>query len=307
MLRNDYAVGTLLSLVIICGVLGNSLVIYSIIKAGRLLKSNYYYLVLILAVVDAIHVFTASRLSYTIWFQTRALTNTAACKVWHYLEMILCIGGVELMVIICSLRYRAVLQPLKSPISRRKLRLILLILFLSTNIYLLPYIIAYEYSPVKGCHQKWSNKTLRLIYTSFSLSIHYVFPVAVMSTLYYKICIALVRQANRMNSMLQEKTKSNGQETSTGTAEHFQKIRHRRNTRTFLVSAVSVGIFSATLLPFQIWWICNVNDLSTLESRYAGWFYLSYMIGASSVNPFIYGVLDKKLLEVVKRNPRAKN
>lgn len=305
MLWNDYVVGTLLTFVIICGLIGNSLVIYSIMKERRLLKSNYYYLVLILAVFDAIHLSTALRVNYADWFQTWPLPHTTACKIWLHFEMLVCTFGVELMVIICILRYRAVLQPLKRPIHRKTLRLIVLILFLAINIYLVPHIIAYKYSQLKGCHQHWSNKTLRLIYTLLSLLIHYVLPVIVMSILYFRICTALVKQSRKMNSMLQDKTTSNGEETSAGTSEHFQRIRHHRNTRTFLISVVSVGIFSVALLPFEIWWICNVNDFGALGGDYAGWFYLSYMIGSSSVNPFIYGVLDRKLVEALKRNIKS--
>jgi hypothetical protein len=106
--------------------------------------------------------------------------------------------------------------------------------------------------------------------------------------------------------MLQAEVVPRIQNSQSGIQEHFQRIRHHRNTKTFLVSAVSVGIFTITLIPFEIWWISDANDFGILKSDYAGWFYLSYMIGSSCVNPFIYGMLDKKLVEGFKRRVTKK-
>ena len=252
---------------------------------------------------DVFHVLTALQLNYTIWFQTRLFTQAVACKIWVYFEMLLCTCGMQIMVIICISRYLAVLHPLKPPICRRKLRLLPVILFVTVSIYLIPYIAVFEYSTLKGCYKEWSNKTFGIIYTVFSMSIHYILPVTVMSVLYYKICNDLIYQTNKMNSLLQNESGPRGQESLVGIQEtDFQRIRHHRNTRTFLVSAVSVGIFATALIPFEIWWISDANNFGIFKSDYAGWFYLSYMIGSSSVNPFIYGVLDKKLVESFKRS-----
>ena len=306
MQSSNYILGTFLSLVILSGVCGNILVVYSILKERRLLKSNYYYLVLNLAVVDGLHLLSALRINYTNWFKAWPLSQTAGCKIWLYCEMLLCHCGVQFMAIICIIRYRAVLQPLKPPISRRKLTLFPLFLFITISIYLTPYIVAFEHSPLKGCYQEWSNKILRLIYTSFTMNVHFLLPVTLMSVLYYKICRALISQANKMNAMLQAEVVPRIQNSQSGIQEHFQRIRHHRNTKTFLVSAVSVGIFIITLIPFEIWWISDANDFGILKSDYAGWFYLSYMIGSSCVNPFIYGMLDKKLVEGFKRRVTKK-
>ena len=185
--NGDYIVGTILTLVILCGLGGNTLVAYSILKERRLLKSNYYFLVLNLAICDAFHVSSALRLNLRNWLGTWPLTETAACKIWMYLEMILCHCGVHLMTIICIFRYRAVLQPLRPPISRRKLKLIPLFLFIAITIYLIPYVIAFEYNSLTGCSQQWSNKKLKLVYTLLSLNLHFIVPVTTMSLLYYKI------------------------------------------------------------------------------------------------------------------------
>ena len=297
-----YVVGTLLSLVILCGFSGNTLVAYSILREQRLLKSSYYFLVLNLAICDALHLLSALRLNLRDWLRTWPLRDTAVCKVWIYFEMLLCNCGVLIMAIICIFRYRAVLHPLKPPISRRKLRLIPPFLFITISILQIPYILVFQYNPLTGCTQEWPSKTLKLIYTLLSLTVHFILPVATMSVLYYKICKALVSQAAKINSMLQStETRSTMQKSEFGIQENFQKIRHRRNTKTFLVSAVSVGIFTITLAPFEIWWFSNANDFGILKNDYTGWFYLLYMTGSSAVNPFIYGVLDKKLIEGLKK------
>ena len=298
---SDYTVGTLLALVILCGFCGNTLVAYSIFTEKRLLKSNYYFLVLNLAICDALHILSALRVNLKNVLRTWPLRETAACKIWMYLEMLLCHCGVILMTMICIFRYRAVLQPLKPRFSQRKLTLIPLVIFVTISIYLIPYILTFEYNSLAGCIQKWSNNTLKLMYTLLSVNLHFIIPVATMSVLYYKICKALVSEANKMNSMLQTETASQMQQSQFGTQVHFQKIRHHRNTRTFLISAVSLGIFTITFVPFDTWWFMNANGFGHLTIEYAGWFYLLYITGSSAVNPFIYGVLDKKLIEGLKR------
>ncbi len=277
MQTNDYILGLLLTLVILFGYCGNILVVYSILKERRLLKSNYYYLVLNLAICDAFHVVTALRFNYTNWFKAWPLT-AVSCKIWLYFEMLLCHSGVQFMVLICIFRYRAVLYPLKPPIPRRKLKLMPILLFIIISIYLIPYIIIFEYSPHKGCYQKWSNKTLGIIYTSLSLNLHFLLPVTIMSVLYYKICRALVSEAKKMNFLQETENVSRIQDSMNEPREHSQRIRHNRNTRTFLVSAMSVSIFTLAAFPGEIWWICDANGFGIVKSEYAGWFYLSYMI-----------------------------
>ena len=305
---SEYIVGTLLAAVIFCGLSGNALVAYSILKERRLLQSNYYFLVLNLAICDAFHVLSGLRLNLRSWLTAWPLREAAACKIWMCLEMLLCHCGVYLMTIICVFRYRAVLHPFKHPISRRKLKLIPLFLFITISIYLIPYVLVFEYNPLTGCTQEWPNKTLKLIYTLLSLNVHFILPVTIMSVLYYKICKALISQAKEMNSMLQAETGSRTQQPQVRIQGHFRRARHHRNTKAFLISVVSVSIFTITLIPFETWWISNVNGFNgfgILKNEHAAWFYLSYMIGSSTVNPFIYGVLDKKLVEGLKcRNER---
>jgi hypothetical protein len=116
-----------------------------------------------------------------------------------------------------------------------------------------------------------------------------------MSVLYFKICKALIQQTRKMHSY-------DGQQSLIEAHKHSQRVRHHRNKRTFIVSAVSVGIFAVAVLPFEIWWISDANDFGWFTNVYTkGLFYVSYIMGSSSVNPLIYGVLDQKLVEGFKR------
>ena len=292
---NDYVVATILTLVLIFGLAGNLLVVCCIKNQPRLLRSNYYYLVQILAVCDIFHLLTGLRINYENWSPKWLFTSTVACKIWCYLEMFSCTSGIQIMIIICVFRYRAILKPLNPPVSRKKLRFIPPILFGILTIYLIPYILSYKFSPLKGCHMEWSNNTFRLIYTFFSINIHYILPVTIMSVLYFKICKALIQQTRKMDSY-------DGQQSLIEAHKHSQRVRHHRNKRTFIVSAVSVGIFAVAVLPFEIWWISDANDFGWFTNIYTrSLFYVSYIMGSSSVNPLIYGVLDQKLVEGFKR------
>ena len=298
-----YILGSVQILVIVCGILGNVLVIYSIMKEKRLLKSSYYFLVLNLAVFDALHLLSFIRLNYTSFSRRWLFTEAIACKIWVYFEMLFCTSAIQLMVVICVFRYRAVLTPLKPPILQKKIKFISAFLVVITSIYLIPYIVAYVYNPSKGCYPEWSSRLFGTLYTSLSLNVHYIVPVTTMTILYYKICKALISQTKKLTYVLRNKNDStNLVSQSLDPQEHFNKVRHHRNTKTFLVSAVCVGIFTVALLPFEVWWICHLNGVEIVKPGHEGWFYSIYMIGSSSVNPFIYGMLDKKLVEGFKRS-----
>ena len=103
-----------LTAVTVFGILGNILVVISILRQKSVLKNNYYFLVLHLAICD-LGALTILLLNVINWY-------------WHeepvfYHYQFYCLGrdvihifrvaGVGMMLVISVLRYRAIVHPLK--------------------------------------------------------------------------------------------------------------------------------------------------------------------------------------------------
>ena len=115
------------TVVVVFGILGNILVILSILRQKKnMLKNDYYFLILHLAICDlAVLTIRIFNIVDNFWLN-EPLT--------YHLSMITCIiyvilytfqfTGVGLMLIISLLRYRAIVHPLKPAITRRKLKVV---------------------------------------------------------------------------------------------------------------------------------------------------------------------------------------
>ena len=80
----NYASAVFLSLTQVFGVLGNVLVIYSIVSQRNLIKNNYYFLVLHLAFCDLMVLLLISYETYEAWYpiSPSIRSSFAKCKVW---------------------------------------------------------------------------------------------------------------------------------------------------------------------------------------------------------------------------------
>ena len=113
--------------VIVFGILGNSLVIMSILKQKRnVLKNNYYFLVLHLAICDLavliIYLYEAVELQ---WLK-ESLSSHSPMIICHgiVIAVVSQLAGASMLLIISLLRYRPTVHPLKPAISRRKLKVV---------------------------------------------------------------------------------------------------------------------------------------------------------------------------------------
>jgi hypothetical protein len=115
--RHSYAV------VLVVGILGNILVIISILRQKNLLNNNYYFLVLHLAMCDLgpliLILFNHINL-YLV--KDRLVTGSAKYCVFYHLFLVFRVAGIGTMLMISLLRYRATVHPLKPDVSRRKLK-----------------------------------------------------------------------------------------------------------------------------------------------------------------------------------------
>ena len=206
------------------------------------------------------------------------------------------IVGVYIMVLIAIFRYRAVLYPLAPTVSRRKLRAIVIAVYLCGMICLVWTILAFKLYSYERC--------LELANTLFGpytiVAIQWFIPVAILSILYYKICKQLIRQKVEMNSLNATCTASS--EDFMGIKFHLQKMKHSRNMRTVITSVTIVVCFAIASFPFQLYWLLLASGVNVNYSYFYDWSDVVCLLGVSAVNPYIYGVSDKTLRLVYNRN-----
>jgi hypothetical protein len=112
------------AIVLVVGILGNILVIISILRQKKLLKNNYYFLVLHLAICDLgpLIIFLFGHINWYFVEDRLVTTNTKYC-VFHNIYLLFRVAGIGMMLIISLLRYQATVHPLKPDVSRRKLKI----------------------------------------------------------------------------------------------------------------------------------------------------------------------------------------
>ena len=180
-----------LAVVLVVGILGNILVIISILRQKKLLKNNYYFLVLHLAICD-LGVLIIFLFNHINWYlvEDRLVTYSTKYCVFFYIYLVFRVAGIGMMLIISVLRYRATVHPLKPAISRRKLKVVCGLVYLGC------LIAGYGVFLPECFLQDDSYWKFRHAGTVFFL----IVPTIFMAVVYYKIGRALIKQNKHMKS-----------------------------------------------------------------------------------------------------------
>ena len=286
---HGYVYKTILTFVAIFGSLGNAVVILSMLRKRRLLKNNFYYLVFHVTICDFSYLLVSVYDVYSnLAGKELDYSNPAVCVVFLHFRELYLLFGAYFMLVISIVRYRAVLHPLKPAISYRRLKVVscflyLLLIFISgPNVYF-----CFGLSP--SFLQNYGAPSFFVRTT-----VWYFLPATIMSLIYWKICRELIRQNNSIKS-----SKSMTLNNCGNTA----RLLHHRNWRTFLVSSVIVICFVVGGLPKQVSYFQYARqshdqtvDLHKLMDY--GW--LTQAAATCAMNPLIYGILDRKLLSIIK-------
>ena len=111
------------TVVVVFGILGNILVILSILRKKNMPKNDYYFLVLHLAICDlAALIIRVFNITDIFWLEDPLSDHfpMITCNIYLILEAFQLIG-VGMMLVISLLRYRAIVHPLKPANSRKKI------------------------------------------------------------------------------------------------------------------------------------------------------------------------------------------
>ena len=264
------------------GILENILVILSILRQEKNIQNNYYFVVSHLAICDLlvliIYLYDAVEAD---WLGAPIFDRTSMIHCHIYaIEHAFQFSGVGMMLIISLLRYRATVHPLKPAVSRRKLKVVCGLVYLGGLI------------AACGIHLPLCFINYRKLYFAFATFFAFFVPTIIMAVVYYKITRALTKQSKIMKNISSNPSRLRARDSP-------NILRYIRNRRTFLVCLTTVLCYGIGHIPMSVLFISAIVGDFNLLLRYGWIWYLSYILkiaGSHSVNPFIYGVLDKKLL-----------
>ena len=254
-----------------------------------MLKNDYYFLILHLAICDlAALIIRIFNIVDNFWLN-EPLT--------YHLSLITCIiyvilytfqfTGVGLMLIISLLRYRAIVHPLKPAITRRKLKVV------CGLVYIVGSIVGCGIR-LPRCFIK-SNVVIvayKKFYYAFRIFFVYFIPTILMAVVYYKISRSLIKQ-----NKLIKRVGSN--ENRRRPDSFFNILRYIRNRRTFRVCLSVVLCYGIAHLPVSVWFMLFIAGEDHLLMKYVWASYFTHAVvvaGSHSINPIIYGILDKQLV-----------
>jgi hypothetical protein len=286
-------VGYALCSVIILGSLGNILVIFSIYRQKILLRNNHYYLVLHLAICDLLNLLGAIAHTHVYLTAKRATTSAAICHLLALFVGPFYESGVLFMVLMSMLRCRAVFYPLRPAVSRWKLHLASVFIYVFGILCQIPPVLYFKFKEPDVCWAVWPSETLNITYTVFLSSVQFFIPVVFLGLIYWKICSELMKQGKMIKSM--------NATIETEEKEHrlLRRLAYHRNARAFLICFIIFVCFLVAGSPQQIAFMLLTFKKVDLDTYY-DWFVVMYFLGVSAVNPLIYGASDKKIFSSTK-------
>ncbi len=298
-LRSRLNMITSLSYVIIelFSLCGNILVIMAICSSRRL-KTNYYFLVFHVAVCDIAIILAGNMMLSLPLIQSNIniSTYTTLLKISCYFVIPFTrpIFACEtlFLVIIAILRYKAVAQPLRPQLSKKRLNYIVSGVYIIVFILYVPNFVLNEIKNF-SCTSRWNENKYTKIYQWTWENIVTILPFTLLVVLYTKMCRSLLHHNKRIKQLFHSGVSTGNQTTVTNTA-------FERNYRTLITSVAIVVQFFAAVLPARVIMLLQLGGISVAE-YHIQWVMLLYFLGSCTLNPVIYGLLDKTMRAAYKK------
>jgi hypothetical protein len=228
------------TVVLVLGILGNILVIISILTQKKVLKNNYYFVVLHLAICD-LGVPIVYLIKHVNWYLVEEQLFTYSTKycAFRCITYFFQDAGISMMLIISVLRYRATVHPLKPDASRRKLKVV------CSLVYTVGFIAGYATNLPLCFMQQTSDVAIvyEKVLHGYVISCFYLFPTLFMAVVYYKIGQALAKQNKHMKNVCSNP----GKRSAPGSS--FSILKFIQNRRAFLVCLITVLCFGIGNIP----------------------------------------------------------
>ena len=195
---------------------------------------------------------------------------------------------VVMMLIISLLRYRVTVHPLKPAICRRNLKVVCGV------VYLVGVIVACgTHLPLCFTRSNVVPDALYKFAWAFWIFFVHCGPTIFMAVVYCKIGGSLIKQNKYMKRVC---SNLNGQPVPNSS---FNILRYVRNRRTFLVCLATVLCYGIAHIPISVWLMLGIVGQSLFGVKFVWVRHIADILrvaGLHSANPFIYRILDKKLL-----------
>jgi hypothetical protein len=145
------------------------------------------------------------------------------------------------------------------------------------------------------CFVQWNDVAIVYdkVFDGYLISCFYFFPTIFMTVVYYKIGRALIKQNKHMKSVFPNSGRRSAPSSS------FEILKFIRNRRTFFVYLITGLCFGIGNIPASVRYILYIaeENIFLMENVWLIYFANGLRVaGSHSVNPLIYGILDKKLL-----------
>ncbi|XP_022161001.1 octopamine receptor beta-3R-like [Myzus persicae] len=263
--------------IILCAVLGNALVVISVVRHRKLrILTNYY--VVSLAFADFLVALCAMSFNASVEITGKWMFGYVMCDVWNSLDVYFSTASILHLCCISVDRYYAIVSPLQYPITMTQRT----VLYMLLNVWTLPALISFLpiffgwYTTAE--HQAFRRKNpmscvfvVNRYYAIISSSVSFWIPGVVMIVMYYRIYKEAVRQRQALsrtssniilNSIHQHRIQhyshrlrppdsenmSNGNVTTAKTSTSW-RTEHKA-ARTL---GIIMGVFLLCWLPFFLW------------------------------------------------------
>ncbi|KAL3876055.1 hypothetical protein ACJMK2_033940 [Sinanodonta woodiana] len=299
--------------------LGNILVIVLVMYCKKLRTTTNYYIVN-LAVSDLLVA------CFPIWMHlVDSLTDgwvlgAFLCKVNPFIQIIILLSNVFTLIVIAGDRFFAIMFPLKSRVTQRKVSVVLILVWLCATAIGLPVLFFFTYDERvwKDYHEKYCTEVWPMVRASETTC-----DMGVMSKRAYWTFVCVVLNWIPMIVMTMTYTiiliKLRGHKVVPSNSTMSKSAIQQRSKRKVIKMLFSVlVIFIVCALPFQITKLYNLYRHDQTE-KLPKWFEpldfaaVLLLYANSAINPIIYGGLNENFRSglkdmfnsVVLRKPRS--
>jgi hypothetical protein len=271
--------------VFVLGILGNILVIISILKQGRLLKNNYYFLVVQLAFLDLLCLIgNIGGWVYIRYVETRFSRHSRVTYCFIIPTIFLFhISEMFILLVIAFLRYRATVHPFKPAISRQKLKV------MCGSGYIFATIAGYGTFTMTFFKRLSIEAYLKTVCLYGAFLIFFA-PTVFMGVVYCRIGRALFKQNKFM--------KAAPPYPATQISLPHSVMKYIQNRRTYIACFAIVLCHGVGNLPSAVWSVWYVAGGYSLTTKYIAMFSVGEILRIASscaLNPLIYGIFDRKI------------
>ncbi|XP_067839626.1 neuropeptide Y receptor type 2-like [Heptranchias perlo] len=268
--------------IIVLGVVGNSLVIYVVIKYKNMgTVTNFFIVNLAVADLMVNTMCLPFTLVYTLLGEWKF--GSVLCHLLPYAQALSVHVSTVTLTVIALDRHRCIVYHLESKISKKRCFIIISITWLVSAVLACPQAIFREYSAIEFddlrmqvCSEKWPNGNDGdgTLYSVSMLLLQYVLPLVI-------ICYAYIRIWTKLKNHV-----------SPGGGNDRQ-LRRRKTTKMLVMVVVA---FAVSWLPFHVFQLAIDIDKKVLDlNEYKLLYTIFHVIAMCStfVNPLVYGWMNK--------------